>query len=76
MTTDWYVRIAVWSLTAFWLWLALTVVLRGLRIPFALATAAALGWIGAGLSLGWLLPLVEEWMARWFHLPRGLLTMR
>ena len=75
MTTDFAVRIAIWAVTAFWLWLALEVVFRRLRLPLPLATAAALSWIGAGLSLGWLVPIVEEGMARWLHVPRGFLTM-
>lgn len=64
-------RLAVWSFVAFWLWLGLALVLRRLRLPLALAVAAVLSWVGAGLSLHWLLSVVGEWIARGLHVPRG-----
>jgi hypothetical protein len=68
-------RMAIWIFIAFWLWLGLEVLLRKLRLPLAFAIAAALSWIGAELSLRWVLPVVGELMALHLRVPRGFLSM-
>jgi hypothetical protein len=56
------VELVVWAFGAFWLWLGLTLFLRRLGLPLPHLGAAVLGWVGAGLSLPWTLPLVEHWL--------------
>jgi hypothetical protein len=51
-------RITIWTIMAFWLWLAFALVLKKLRIPYATAIAAVLSWVGAGLLARWMLPPV------------------
>ena len=51
------VKIALWSLLAFPLWLLLSAVLLDLRLPLPRVLGAALAWVAAGLLLGWALPL-------------------
>src|SRR5262245_56639865 len=63
-------RLAVWGVLAFWLWLSLFALLRALRIPLANAVAAALSWVGVGLSLPWLLRFLASWGGLWLHLSR------
>jgi hypothetical protein len=64
-------KMIVWVFNAFWLWLLLLVLLKRLGLPFAAVGAAALSWVGAGLSLPWVLPAVLRWsslplaVARW-----------
>lgn len=61
-------EIVAWTFLAFWLWLAFTAVLR--RGPLshrnAVAIAALLGWVTAGLLMQWALPddSLERWFAR------------
>lgn len=69
-------RLGLWCLIAFAFWVPLEVCLRRLRIPFALAAVAALCWVGAGLTLRWMLPAVAELISLQFGVPRGFLTMR
>jgi len=69
-------RLGLWCLIAFAMWVPLEVFLRRVRIPFALAAVAALCWVGAGLTLRWLLPAVAELISLEFGVPRGFLTMR
>jgi hypothetical protein len=54
------VKIAAWSSVSFPLWLLLSVVLRDLGLPLRNVFAAALAWVGAGLLLGWALPLFGQ----------------
>jgi hypothetical protein len=51
-------QLAVWTFTAFWLWLGCMRLLErtALRWPAAVVVAAILGWVGAGLLLEWMLP--------------------
>lgn len=67
-------RLGLWCVIAFWLWLALGLLLRWLRLPFAPAIAATLSWVGAGLSLRWVLPVVGQLIALHFHVPPGFFT--
>lgn len=69
-------RFGLWCLIAFALWVPLEVFLRRLRMPLALAAVAALCWVGAGLTLRWVLPAVAELISLQFGIPRGFLTMR
>jgi hypothetical protein len=56
------VQLSVWVFGAFWLWLGLAAVLRRLGSPFPDVSAAIVGWIAAGVSLPWVLPLVQHWL--------------
>ena len=51
------VKIALWALLAFPLWLLLSAVLLDLRLPLSRPLGAALAWVAAGLLLAWALPL-------------------
>lgn len=51
------VKIALWALIAFPLWIVLSAVLRDLNLPLPRTFGAALAWVAAGLLLGWALPL-------------------
>jgi hypothetical protein len=58
-------QLLLWTLIAFWLWLALTVVLRRLHIPLPHVSAAILGWVAAAALLPWAVPFAERWLDRW-----------
>jgi hypothetical protein len=51
------VKIALWALLAFPLWLLLSAVLLDLRLPLSRPLGAVLAWVAAGLLLAWALPL-------------------
>jgi hypothetical protein len=51
------VKIALWALLAFPLWLLLSAVLLDLGLPLSRPLGAALAWVAAGLLLAWALPL-------------------
>jgi len=74
------VRIAIdlliWALLAFWMWIWLCVLLQMFRVPLATAIAAAVSWIGVGLSMPLLLRHLASWAPAWLHLSQRFLTMR
>jgi len=53
---------SVWVFGAFRRWLALTAVPRRLGLPLPGVSAAILGWVATGVSLPWMVPLVEHWL--------------
>ena len=53
-------RLGLWCLIAFAMWVPLEIACRRLRTPFALAAVAALCWVSAGLTLRWLMPAIAE----------------
>ena len=59
------VDVFIWALLAFWMWVWLRVLLQTLRVPLASAIAAALSWIGVGLSMPSLLRLLASWGPAW-----------
>ncbi len=69
------VKMMLWTFNALWLWICLTVLLKRLGLPFAVASAALLGWIGAGLSLPWILPAVVHWVSLSSGAAHWLLTI-
>lgn len=69
------VKIALWSVLAFWLWLSLLCLFQPLRLPLAAAVAAAVSWIGVGLALPRLLGLLASRGDVWFHLSHRFLSM-
>jgi hypothetical protein len=68
-------KMTLWAFNAFWLWIGLALVLRKAGLPFAVACAALLGWIGSGLSLPWILPGVVHWLSSASGVTRHFLTM-
>jgi hypothetical protein len=46
-------QLLVWTLIAFWLWIALTVAFVNYRVPAPVVVAAVLAWIAAGLFVTW-----------------------
>jgi hypothetical protein len=63
-------ELLIWAFNAFWLWLALAMLLRRLGFPLPHVSAAVLGWVAAGALLPWAVPLAERWLDRWpgaFH---------
>jgi hypothetical protein len=69
------IQLIVWTFNAFWLWLGLAVVLRRLGLPQAQLGAAVLGWLMAGASLPWALPLAEHWLRACPEIFHELLTV-
>ena len=61
---------AIWTVLAFTLWLLLIAVVRRLRLEAAAATVAALSWIGGGLLMWLLLPMLD-WVIAVFHVGTG-----
>jgi hypothetical protein len=56
----------VWTVLAFTLWLLLITVVRRLRLDAEAAIVAVLSWIGAGLLMWLLLPMLD-WGIAVFH---------
>lgn len=69
------VKMTLWAFNALWLWVGLVLVLKRLGLPFPVASAALLGWIGSGLSLPWILPGVVHWLSLSSGVTRWLLTI-
>ena len=59
------IPLSVWVVMAFWTWQALGRALRGLGVPQAFAVAAVLAWVGAGVSLPWVLHLMARVAPAW-----------
>lgn len=53
-------HITVLTVVAFWLWLSLLSVLRRVRVPMAALIAAILSWVGAALSLTFIVSLLQR----------------
>ena len=68
-------QLLIWALIAFWLWLALTALLRRLGFPLPHVSAAVLGWVAAGALLPWAVPFAERWVDRWPGALHWLLTI-
>ena len=65
------VRVLLWSLTAFWLWLVLAVILRRLPLPAPSLVAAVLAWVLSGLTLRWTMPWATRWVTWVLHTMSG-----
>ena len=65
------VRVLLWSVTAFWLWLVLAVILRRLPLPAASLVAAVLAWVLSGLTLRWTMPWATRWVTWVLHTMSG-----
>jgi hypothetical protein len=57
------VRIALWTVVSFPLWLLLSAVLADLRVPQPKFYGAVLAWVAAGFLLAWGLPLFGHHLA-------------
>lgn len=63
-TVDQVDQVLVWVVLAFCLWLALSGLIRRLRVPKPVLVAATLSWIVARLFI-WAVPLVLHEMGSW-----------